>query len=158
MSGIIKLQQSFAKGAFSGTMRLRNDLEPYDQSAKRIENMMVIPQGGLRRRFGTIYVDDITAFGEPYRIVEFAYSETQHYLFVFYDDNIAIYLNDVLGHTITSTGITGDQINEFDYAQTTNLMIITHPDFNPKQISRTGLAITTFAIADVDFAHVPAYD
>lgn len=49
----------FNKGELDPKLDARAELEAYYASAKQLQNVVVLPQGGLRRRFGSDYKDTI---------------------------------------------------------------------------------------------------
>jgi len=51
------LQSSFVSGELSPLLKGRVDLEQYYQGMETAENVLIVPQGGLKRRAGTQHVD-----------------------------------------------------------------------------------------------------
>ena len=51
------LQSSFVSGELSPLLKGRVDLEQYYQGMQTAENVLIVPQGGLKRRAGTQHVD-----------------------------------------------------------------------------------------------------
>lgn len=161
--GVLTVQNSFTHGQFSEKMLARTDIALYNKAAKQLENVIVLAQGGVKRRFGTTFIDDLAdrtaadlSLGQ-YKLVPFLLSEEVDYLLVFVDDEIIVYENESYVHTIPATGITGAQIADIEVAQSNNLLIIVHPDFNPKQLVR-GANSTTWSLTIIDFVFVPGHD
>ena len=51
------IQSNFVSGALSPLLKGRIDLQQYYQGAEVARNLVIVPQGGLKRRAGTQYVD-----------------------------------------------------------------------------------------------------
>ncbi len=51
------IQSSFTSGVLSPLLKGRTDLEQYYQGAETIKNFVLLPQGGIRRRPGTEFID-----------------------------------------------------------------------------------------------------
>ena len=51
------MQSSFVSGELSPLLKGRVDLDQYYQGMETAENVLIVPQGGLKRRAGTQHVD-----------------------------------------------------------------------------------------------------
>ncbi len=51
------IQSTFVSGALSPLLKGRIDLQQYYQGAETAKNVVIVPQGGLKRRGGTRYID-----------------------------------------------------------------------------------------------------
>jgi hypothetical protein len=60
------LQSSFVSGELSPLLKGRVDLEQYYQGVATAENVLIVPQGGLKRRAGTQHVDVAEKIFEPF--------------------------------------------------------------------------------------------
>jgi hypothetical protein len=54
----IKYQAGFNSGELSPKLYGRSDLDIYKNGCSRLENFFVLPQGGIERRPGTVYIDE----------------------------------------------------------------------------------------------------
>ena len=61
------LQSSFVSGELSPLLKGRVDLEQYYQGISTGENVLIVPQGGLKRRAGTQHVDVAEKIFEPFK-------------------------------------------------------------------------------------------
>ena len=61
------LQSSFVSGELSPLLKGRVDLEQYYQGTQTAENVLIVPQGGLKRRAGTQHVDVAEKIFEPFK-------------------------------------------------------------------------------------------
>ena len=84
--GILTIQNDFTHGEVSRAMVGRSDIELYKKSAKKLRNMLVIPTGGAKRRFGTSIVGKIIAkdVGTHEVAVHIDTNIVQKYYFQFY--------------------------------------------------------------------------
>jgi hypothetical protein len=60
------LQSSFVSGELSPLLLGRTDLQQYAQGVETGENVMIVPQGGLKRRCGTEHIDTPVGILTPY--------------------------------------------------------------------------------------------
>ena len=66
------VQNNFVSGELSPLMRGRTDINQYYQGLQKANNVVLVPQGGVKRRPGTEYIDTapekivMTAFSESY--------------------------------------------------------------------------------------------
>lgn len=161
--GLLDVQNDFTHGELSPRMVARSDITLYKKGAERLRNVLVIPEGGARRRFGTVFIDDLKdrtsadLSDNAFAMIPFAYSEQVNYLLVLVDDEILIYEDDAYVTKITSTGITTEMLSTIGWAQNTNLMVFTYPTIHPKQLVR-GPNSSTWTLSEVEFINYPGYD
>ena len=60
------MQSSFVSGELSPLLKGRVDLDQYYQGMETAENVLIVPQGGLKRRAGTQHVDMAEKIFEPF--------------------------------------------------------------------------------------------
>lgn len=101
------IQTAFTAGEFSPKMLARVDLSKYDSGAETLENFLIMPWGGIRKRGGTKFIGN-TRDDAAGRIVSFVRSNDQAYVLEFTDLNVRMYASDgVVAETgITITGAT----------------------------------------------------
>ena len=80
MSNIVHIQTNFTAGEISPRLFGRVDLAKYNNGAKTIENAIVQTHGGLIRRAGTRFADEVKNSSLPPRLVEFHYNTDQSYV------------------------------------------------------------------------------
>jgi len=51
------IQSTFVSGALSPLLKGRIDLQQYYQGVETARNVVIVPQGGMKRRAGTEYID-----------------------------------------------------------------------------------------------------
>jgi hypothetical protein len=156
---------SFQFGEVSDSLRMRTDSPVYAQSAQSLENMVVMAEGSVKKRYGLKHIHD-------YDIAYDANNPAQSHLFKFiFDENEeyvisvehqkvrcfrllsdgSISLVSTLTADVDSAALPFDQdyLQEYTYAQYGDVMFISHPLFMPRMITRTSL--TSFEISTYAF-------
>jgi hypothetical protein len=154
------LQSDFKFGEVSPLLFARTSSPIYGNGAKRLRNCLVIPQGGARRRFGTLFVSDLTALDPVYvnyKPFFFTHADGSKYVMLFTPLKITIYHDDAVVATVVTT-YSGDEVRLLDIAQSNDLIFITCRGKSPAILSRT-LAHTGWSLnATPVFTHQPTYD
>lgn len=153
MGGIWKAQSNFTKGEIDPLLLGRTDLATYYQAVQEATNVLSIPQGGMKKRPGTLFIDEALGNG---RLEGFSFNVEQVYLLVFTESNMRVYKDDVLQTTVATPWDTLAKIREFDYIQSADTIIITHEDVEPRIIQRT--SDTAWTINTISFTNIPQYD
>jgi hypothetical protein len=130
--GLWQVQTTLNRGELDPKISGRIDLEQYYQGVATGRNVMCIPQGGITKRPGQEFAFEVPGAA---RLELFSFSVTQNYLLVFYDFKVDIYRDDILRESLP-TSYSGDEIQEFDYIQSADTIIITHQDIPPLKIVR----------------------
>lgn len=167
-----EIQSTFSLGELDPILLARADFEGYYKGARRLRNVLVIPQGGVVRRFGLNYIatvidtDDnapITDSDEVNGIV-YDFSAAKSFLIIARPHDrtgtpavaFDIYLNNTLQTTVTTTDYTIAQIKDLYFETAKDRVLIFHESVQPKQLKRTN--DTTWALSSIDFAYVPTFD
>lgn len=139
MADILWSQDFFAKGELSPLMYSRVTLNAYYQGLKRAKNVITYPQGSAGKRFGTLYVNEITGVTDYTQIYfkAFQYLNECCYLLVFKPDTISIYLEGNVLATVTGTGILAGDIQLIDYTVIDNRFRVTTGVLAPKDLVRS---------------------
>lgn len=165
---VTMIQNSFQFGEVSELLHARVDSPIYYRSVKRLRNMLVIPQGGVERRFGQTYVDQINNHtGAPptyltnYTQVKpyiFDYEDGSRYLLIFRPLAIDIYLGGVYQSTTVTTYSSGE-IKDLSISQSSNIVFIAHGSHSPATLVRasTGPVVLTLNAAPT-FLDYPTFD
>lgn len=80
MANTVHLQTNFTTGEISPRLLGRADLTKYNNGAQTIENAIVQVHGGVVRRSGTRYANEVKHHARPPRLVEFQYNAEQSYV------------------------------------------------------------------------------
>ncbi len=159
---IVRLATNFTSGELDPLLRGRSDLAQYQNGLERAKNVMVQPQGGLRRRDGLRFIGDYTGF-TAFKLIPFEFSTTDSYLLVFVAGRIYVYKAGVLqtningsgNDYITATGLTAAMLDELDYTQAVDTLIICHEDLQTKRLVRN--SDTSWAWEDLPFINIPKF-
>lgn len=151
-------QHDFTHGELGPVMFARSDLEIYRKAAQTLRNVIVLPQGAAKRRFGLEYIDEISANSNEYLLANFEYSEIKSYLLVFTNLSLDIYLNDVNVATVVTPWPASVLIaNTLNFAQRSNSMVFVNEDYQPQELKR-GTDDATWTLTPIDFKFFPTND
>lgn len=128
MGNFIKTQTSFANGEVSPNFFANSDIH----GLSKLENMDIIPGGGLRRRPG---LKQIAKLSSNARLVPFTVSENEHYILAIMNGMIRIFFGDSFVQDVFSPWSDAD-INMLQYSERFGTMIFVHPDYQPKILYR----------------------
>lgn len=132
------VQSNLTGGELAPTLHARVDIEKYNTSLAEAENMVIVPQGGMRRRPGLSKIDD-GAVGEDARLSPFVFNKTQQYLLVWRAGFLDIFRDNVkVIADIATPYLTMEVVDELDIIQSADTVIITHEDYNPYSLVRQG--------------------
>ena len=163
MPKVWSMQSNFTSGELDPKLLGRVDLAVYYNAARQARNVTPIVQGGLSRRNGSEYIDDHTAPTVD-RIFAFKFSTEEEYLLGFADLRMYIYKDgDTLQTNISGSGndylvtpFTAAQIVDLDLVQSADTVIVTHPDVEPRKITRT--SDTAWTLTTLGLTNIPEYD
>jgi len=82
MAKITQFQTNFKVGELDPLLRSRTDLAQYQDALEEATNVIVQPQGGIRRRDGTVFIHDFGSSFTTYKLIPFEYSVDDSYLLV----------------------------------------------------------------------------
>jgi hypothetical protein len=149
------IQRVFTGGEISPALHARADTNTYQSGLALCQNFFVRSQGGAYSRQGTKYIaaqGDSTKRG---RLIPFSFNTTQTYVLVVEENAIRVIrdggyvLTGFTPYTITTT-YTEAQLSRLIFTQDADVMTITHPDHDPKYLSR--IAHDNWTFANVNFA------
>ena len=149
---------SFVSGEFSAKLDGRTDFEKYASGCKTLENMLVHPQGAAARRVGTQFISEVKTSSLKTRLIPFEFSTTQTYVLEFGNNYIRFFKDKgqiLSGGSVyeISTPYLTAELFEIKYAQSADVMFITHPNHEVMKLSRT--AHTAWTLTEVDFTDGP---
>lgn len=144
-------QPSFAGGELSPELGHRTDLQKYAVGAAKIDNMFVLPRGGLRSRTGTHHIAETKNSASPSRLVEFIFSTTQAYTLEFGDRYIRFFKDggyipvsdtDSTPYEIATPYLLSD-LWMLKFEQSADTLFIVNNIYAPMRLTRTGHAAWT---------------
>ena len=159
---IVQFQTNFSSGEIDPLLRARTDLAQYQNGLETAKNVIIQPQGGMRRRDGLKFIHDFTGFTD-FKIIPFEFSVNDSYTLVLVNQRIYIFKAGVLQTNINASGndylaataITGAMLDEINYTQAVDTLILCHEDLEPQRLVR--IADTSWSIAALPITNIPAY-
>lgn len=141
---------NFTSGELSPLLTSRLDSDAYKNGLKTLRNFRIRAQGGVTRRPGLRYLQDLSDI--PYQTEPYIYDEDEAYILLFSNGRLDIV--DVSNPTALLTPVTScpwatAQIGEIEVAQSGDTMIVVHPDFAMQKVTRT--SASTFTVTDFGF-------
>lgn len=145
MARIRTYKTNFTAGEISPHLLGRGDLRAYDNGAKTLSNVFIHPTGGVRRRSGLRFLDTLPGKA---RLITFEFNTEQIYLLAFSDAKLDVYRDDVHVAEI-ATPWTNIQLDQINWVQSADTLLIVHPDIPPKKVTRS--SDTTWLLNDWTF-------
>tara|TARA_R110002074_G_scaffold23443_3_gene70989 strand:- start:454 stop:2790 length:2337 start_codon:yes stop_codon:yes gene_type:complete len=143
MAKIQDFRSDFRKGRTGNSLRIRQDSEAYFSSLKDAENMMVLSDGRIARRWGT-HVRMALTEAARIEVWDYAESETLQFILVFEAGTLRI-LDLTLAVRHVFTGLPWTTVSK-DYLSLTfdrNKIIVTDETFKPIFFKFDGTSFTT---------------
>ena len=167
MPRFVEFTTNFATGELDPLLRARVDLAAYNNALAKATNVLIQPQGGLRRRPGTKHVFELPnsstpSAGNGVRLVPFQFSVTDSYMLCFTHNRMHVIKNGVVQANINGTGnsyltttIGSDIVDDMCWTQSADTLIAVHPDLNPVRITRT--SDTSWTATSITFDSIPKH-
>jgi hypothetical protein len=170
--GIRQIQNKFTVGELDPRFLAQVDYPNYAKGARKLRNVVVIPQGGCARRFGTTHLDtvvDRTGSNAPLMnedrvvLIGYDFDVTERYLIVIRPDTTATFAVDIYldGTLRTSVGMpantyTAAMIRQIRWVPASDRIILLHNDVRPHQLVRA--SANSWSISPITFQFMPTYD
>ena len=163
MARIIQFQTNFSVGELDPLLRARTDLEQYQNGLETAQNVIVQPQGGVKRRPGTKFIHDFGSTFTDFKIIPFEYSVNDSYSLVFVNQRIYVFKGGVLqtningsgNDYITATAITAAMLDELNYTQAVDTLILCHEDLETQRLVRN--SDTSWTLGALPLSFIPKY-
>ncbi len=136
---------NFALGEVSPDFFSRSDLNVNSSAVATLTNMDVVISGGIKRRNGTLLLDD-SCSGSV--LVPFVSEDSEKYLCVLGDSSLYLYQNDALLQTFVAPWVSAD-LNKVQWAQRLSSMIFVHEKYKPKVLQKNRFGV--FELVDFAF-------
>ena len=155
-------QTSFNAGELSPLLKGRPSLDKFKNGCETLENFIPQIQGPARKRPGTRFVAEVKDSADATRLLPFEYSTSQAYVLEFGDLYVRFYLNGGVVESSPSVPLevvspyTSAQVGALEYAQSADVIYITHPEHPPYKLARTSALVWT--LTEVTFAWPPFND
>ena len=154
MARFVEIQTNFTTGELDPLVRARVELKAYDNALETAKNVICQPQGGVTRRPGTKFINELA--GTPangVRLIPFEFSVNDSYMLCFTNDTMYVYKNKVLVHTKSSTGIVSAYLDNLCWTQSADTLIVVHEDMAPRKIVRN--SDTSWTVSTIAFKSIP---
>jgi len=165
MSRIIRSQTNFTSGELDPKLRARIELGQYFNGMEKATNVVVQPQGGVKRREGTRFIAELpSSAGTAVRTVNFEFSVDDSYMLIFVDQKMFVFkdgaqITDVNGSGndfLSVPNITDTVIPTMCWAQSADTLIICQENMRPQRILR-GANDSSWTISDLTFSFIPKF-
>lgn len=154
---------SFQFGEVSDSMLMRTDSAVYAQSAQKIQNMVVMSEGSVKKRYGLkhIYTYGLSSAGQAQsHLFKFVFDQNEEYIISVEEGKVRCFQLETDGSITLVETITQDTdgnnlpfdedyIQQYTTAQYGDVMFICHPLFAPRMLTRTSL--TSFELSVFTF-------
>ena len=151
MPALRRIKTSFTAGELAPELMGRPDLRAYENGARRLRNVVILPTGGVARRPGLRWLAPLNG---PARLIPFEFSTEQTYLLALTAGQLAVFRNDVQVAAI-ATPYSALQLAQVAWTQSADTLLLTHPDIPPQRVTRTGH--TSWQIAPWSFTAEPFF-
>lgn len=160
---VTQFQTNFSVGELDPLLRARTDLQQYQNALEEATNVLVQPQGGIRRRDGLEFIYNFDASFTDFKLVPFEFSVTDSYMLVFVAGRIYVFKDGTLQTNINGTGnpyiaaasITAAMLDELEYTQAVDTLILCHEDLQTKRLVRN--TDTSWTLENLPLSNIPQY-
>lgn len=154
-------QNSFIGGEWGQDVLVRSDLDLYENAAKDLTNYLVMPQGGVIARPGSLYFAEVKNSANTARLFPFSFNVEQSYIIEAGDIYFRFYTElgrlEVASVPVeVATPYLHTQLSAVHFTQSADTMYLAHASHPPQELQRT--SATTFAIAAHDYINGPFQD
>lgn len=142
MPKVTAVTTNFTSGELTPKMGIRIDVQRYQNGAALIENGWPIIHGGIDKRWGTLYRGATKIANKKARLIPFVFSRTKAYWLEFGDGYMRVHTS--AGQVLASPGVpyeiatpyTEAQVQEMDFNQGADTMLLWHPAVYPRRLRR----------------------
>lgn len=169
MARFIDFQTNFSTGELDPLLRARVDIPQYANALSKATNVIVQPQGGVRRRPGTKHIFELPNSSTPsaangVRLIAFEFSVDDSYMLCFVAGRMYVVKDGALVTNINGSGnsyltvsdITGAMLSSLCWTQSADTLIVVHPDLQPIKIVR-GATDASWTATSITLDSIPKY-
>lgn len=164
MPRFVDIQTNFSTGELDPLLRSRIDLAQYNNALAKATNVLVQPQGGIRRRPGLKYIAELpSAAADGVRLVPFEFSVDDSYMLCFTNNRMYVFKDGVQitninggGTAYLTTSITSAMLSQLNWTQSADTMFLVHPDLAPAKLVR-GASDSSWTISTYAFSSIPKH-
>lgn len=160
---VTQFQTNFSVGELDPLLRARTDLAQYQNALEQAQNVLVQPQGGIKRRDGLKFIHNFGGTFTDFKLIPFEFSVTDSYLLAFVAGRIYVFKDGVLQTDINGSGndylaassITAAMLDELQYTQAVDTLILCHEDLQTKRLVRN--SDTNWTLENLPLLNLPQY-
>ena len=154
MPKVSTIQNNFGAGEFSPLLNGRSDVKRYKQGLAKCLNYAPTIQGGLTRRSGTKFINELSSGTAGFRLVPFVIDSETTYHLLFRDglNSARVYEDRV--DVGSFTHVSFPDVSKIDYAQTPEGLFIVDGTRKPQLIVNDGSA-TLWTVGNFAFVGGP---
>lgn len=164
MPRFVDIQSNFSTGELDPLVRARIDLAQYNNALAKATNIVIQPQGGLRRRPGSKYITELpSAAADGVRLVPFEFNVNDSYMLCFTNNRMYVIKDGIQitningsGNPYLTTTITSAMLSSIVWTQSADTMIIVQEDLQPQLLVR-GATDSSWTINAISFDSIPKY-
>ena len=169
MARFIDFQTNFSTGELDPLLRARVDIPQYANALAKATNVIIQPQGGVRRRPGTKHIFELPNSSTPsaangVRLISFEFSVDDSYMLCFVAGRMYVVKDGALVTNINASGndyltvsnITGAMLSSICWTQSADTLIVVHPDLQPIKIVR-GATDSSWTATTITLDSIPKY-
>jgi len=164
MSRVTAIQTNFTAGQISPRLFGRVDLQKYTNATEELTNLIVMPHGGVTRRPGTKYVNEVKTSSAKVRLLPFNFNTEQAYCIeagneyfrFFKDQSVILEANKTIsGITKANPGVVTANSHGFTNGNVVFISSVAGmTEVNGKYFKDANKATNTFELTDVDGTNV----
>ena len=160
---VTQFQTNFSVGELDPLLRARTDLAQYQNALEQAQNVLVQPQGGIKRRDGLKFIHNFGGTFTNFKLISFEFSVTDSYLLAFVAGRIYVFKDGVLQTNINGSGndyiaassITAAMLDELQFTQAVDTLILCHEDLQTKRLVRN--SDTNWTLENLPLLNLPQY-
>jgi hypothetical protein len=168
MPRFVDFATNFSTGELDPLLRARVDLQSYPNALAKATNVLIQPQGGLRRRPGLKHIFQLPntsteSAGNGVRLVPFQFSVDDSYMLCFTHNRMYVIKNGAVvaninssGNNYLTTSIGSSIVDDMCWTQSADTLIVVHPDLQPTKIVR-GASDSSWTASTITFDSIPKY-
>lgn len=153
------IQTNFTAGELTPRLKGRVDVNKYQNGVQTLKNFIIMPQGGVYRRPGTKFINEVKDSTRFTRLIPFEFSTIQAYVLEFGNTYIRIYRDGGLvvdgsnNPVEVVTPYLEADLKTLQFTQSADILYIVHPGYKPRKLSRT--SHTTWTLTEIEFVDGP---
>ena len=160
---VTQFQTNFSVGELDPLLRARTDLDQYQNALEQAQNVIVQPQGGIKRRDGLKFIHNFGGTFTDFKLIPFEFSVSDSYLLALVAGRIYVFKDGVLQTNINGSGndylaasaITAAMLDEIEYTQAVDTLILCHEDLQTKRLVRN--TDTNWSLENLPLINLPQY-